>query len=143
MHIIVILAIILGSLILLLGISCCIFGFRTVGVAAGSCAACCQSVIGNVVKGSWFAIMTCLGMKGCFIALIIIGVLVLSGIGIYFLVNSEWFQSVIQWFKDIPNLFNSITSTNNSTKGFQYFYAWPSNNSFINNVKQTNGFLQW
>ena len=143
MHIIVILAIILGSLILLLGISCCIFGFRQVGVAAGSCAACCQSIIGNVVKGSWFAIMTCLGMRGCFIALIIIGLLVLSVIGIYFLVNSEWFQSVIQWFKDIPKLFNSITATINSTDAFQYFYTWPNNISFTNNTKQANGFLQW
>ena len=32
-------------------------GFGCTGVYAGSCAACCQAEIGNVVAGSWFAIL--------------------------------------------------------------------------------------
>ena len=96
---IVILGIILGSLLVLMGLTCCILGFRPVGIAGGSCAACCQSIIGNVVKGSCFAIMTCLAMRGCFIALIIVGLLTLIGIGIYLMINSEWFQSACTWIK--------------------------------------------
>ena len=87
MEALIVLALVLGSFAVLVGLSCCIFGFRPIGVAAGSCAACCQSVIGNVVKGSCFAIATCLAMRGCFIALIIVGLLVLVGVGIYLLIN--------------------------------------------------------
>ena len=65
-------ALVLGSFEILIGLSCCLFGFRPIGVAAGSCAACCQSAIGNVVKGSCFAIATYLAMKGFFIALFFI-----------------------------------------------------------------------
>ncbi len=113
MAILVILAIILGGIIFLLGLSSCIFGFRPIGVAANSCAACCQSCIGNVAKGSCFAIMTCLGMRGCFIAFIIIGLLILAGVGIYCLVTSEWFQSIFA----SNQLIFSISSMN-SHKGF-------------------------
>ena len=101
----IIIGILIGIIFLVIGISCCIFGFRPVGIAANSCAACCQSSIGNVVKGSCFAIMTCLGMKGCFIAMIIIGLILLVIMGIYFMINSEWFQNFIEWCKDDIELF--------------------------------------
>ena len=101
MELIVIIIAVIGAIILLLGVSCCIFGFTPVGVAANSCSACCQSIIGNVVKGSCFAIMTCLAMRGCFIALIIVGLLVLAGVGIYYMINSDWFQGICDWIQDI------------------------------------------
>ena len=105
MEIIAIIGIVIGSIILLTGLCCCIFGFRILGVAGGSCAACLQSTIGNVVKGSCFAIMTCLGMKGCFIAMIIIGLIVLIIFGIYEMINSEWFQNIIEWFENAGDSF--------------------------------------
>ena len=92
METLAILAIVIGSFAILVGLSVCLFGFRPVGVAAGSCAACCQSIIGNVVKGSCFAMMTCLAMRGVFIALIKIGLLVLAGVGIYLMINSQWLE---------------------------------------------------
>ena len=100
MELIVIIIAVVGGIILLLGILCCIFGFTPVGVAANSCAACCQSVIGNVVKGSCFAIMTCLAMRGFFKAMIIVGLLVLAGVGIYYMINSDWFQGIYEWIQD-------------------------------------------
>ena len=45
----------------------CIFplmGFTVCGIAAGSLAACCQSAIGDVVAGSWFAWMQSIGALG-------------------------------------------------------------------------------
>ena len=104
MELIVIIVTLLGAIIFLLGISCYLFGFTPVGVAANSCAACCQSIIGNVVKGSCFAIMTCLAMRGCFIALIILGLLVLAGVGIYFMVNSDWFRGICDWIQNITSM---------------------------------------
>ena len=98
METIIIIGIIIGSIILLLGLSCIIFGFRNVGVAAGSCAAYTQSLIGNVVRGSCFTIMTCLGMRGCFILMIIIGIIILISFGIYYMIKSEWFQDIQNWF---------------------------------------------
>ena len=100
----IVIAIVLGSLLLLLGISCYLFGFRSIGIAAHSFASCCQSLIGNVVKGSCFAIMTCLGMRGCFVLMAVIGVVTLVSIGIYLLINSEWIQSSCNWVK---NFFSS------------------------------------
>ena len=103
----IVVGIVIGVIILFTGLSCCIFGFRTLGVAAGSCAACCQSAIGNVVKGSCFALMTCLAMRGCFMALIIIGLIVLGIFGIYAMINSvgELFQYFGEWAK---NLFTRV-----------------------------------
>ena len=105
MELIIIIIIIIAAIIFLFGLSCCIFGFRTVGVAAGSCAACCQSTIGNVVKGSCFAIMTSLGMRGCFVIMIIVGIVVLAYFGIYSIINSEWLQDVIDWFEKFGDSF--------------------------------------
>ncbi len=137
MGVFVILGIIFGSFLVLMGLSCCIFGFRPFGVASGSCAACCQSSIGNVVKGSCFAIMTCLSMRGCFVALIIIGLLVLIGIGIYLMINAEWFQSACSWVKNIPSSFGIKAST----EVFQYAYSRTKKILFSNRTINTKGFL--
>ena len=104
MEVFVIAIIVLGSFLLLLGLCCYLFGFRSVGIAAHSCASCCQSLIGNVVKGSCFAIMTCLGMRGCFILMVAIGIITLVSIGIYQMINSEWFQSSCNWVQNIFSL---------------------------------------
>ena len=103
MSLIIIIGIIIAAIIFLIGLSCYIFGFRSVGVAAGSCAASCQSCIGNVVKGSCFAIMTSLGMRGCFVIMIVIGIVALASFGIYSIITSEWFQHIINWFGDSFN----------------------------------------
>ena len=95
MEVIVIIGLVVGGIIFLLGLSCCIFGFGPVGVAASSCAACCQSCIGNVVSGSCFAILTSLGMRGCFVGMIIIGLLILIGFGIYYLIEETEIFSLI------------------------------------------------
>ena len=143
MEVLVILAIVLGSLMLIIGLSCCIFGFRRVGVAFGSCAACCQSAIGNVVEGSCFAKMTCLGMKGCFIRLIIVGLLVLLGIGIYLMINSEWFQFAWIWVK---YFFSSLCLKVISMivkEHFKYAYIWAGHNSFSKDVNNNKRFLHY
>ena len=144
MEAIVILALVLGSLTLLIGISVCIFGFRPVGVAAGSCAACCQSAIGNVVKGSCFALMTCLAMRGCFIALISIGVLVLAAVGIYLLINSEWFYSACAWVSSIPSSVSLKASSITVREQLRYAYDLARNATFSlsNGGNITKGFLQ-
>ena len=108
-----IIVIVLGSMLLLLGLSCYLIGFRTLGVAANSLASCCQSCIGNVVKGSCFAIMTCLAMRGCFILIAVLGLILLASIGIYLMINSEWFESACNWVK---NLFHSDAT--DEIKGF-------------------------
>ena len=97
----IIILIIIAAVIFLIGLSCYLIGFRTMGIVDGSCAACCQSIIGNVVAGSCFAILTSLGMKGCFIAMIVIGIVALAILGIYALINSQWFHDVIAWFKSL------------------------------------------
>ena len=100
MEVLVIIGLVVGGIIFLLGLCCCIFGFHPVGVAASSCAACCQSCIGNVVAGSCFAIMTSLGMRGCFVVMIILGLLILIGIGIYLLIQSDVFTDIWDFFFD-------------------------------------------
>ena len=144
MEAIAILALVLGSLTLLIGRSVCIFGFRPVGVAAGSCAACCQSAIGNVVKGSCFALMTCLAMRGCFIALIVIGVLVLVAVGIYLMINSEWFNSACAWVRSIPSSVSLKASTLTVREQLRYAYDLARNATFSlsNGGNITKGFLQ-
>ena len=142
MEALVILALVLGSFIVLVGLSVCIFGFRPIGVAAGSCAACCQSVIGNVVKGSCFAIMTCLAMRGCFIALIIVGLLVLAGVGIYLLINSEWLESACDWVRNILSSADLKASSTLVEEQFRYAYRWARNVSFSKGFNSTKGFLQ-
>ena len=104
MEVFVIILIAVGSFLLLLGLSCYLIGFRSIGIAANSLASCCQSFIGNVAKGSCFAIMTCLGMRGCFILMAALGVIILASIGIYLMINSDWFEEFCNWVK---NLFNS------------------------------------
>ena len=113
--------IVIGAIILLTGLSCCIFGFRTVGVAAGSCAACCQSAIGNVVRGSCFALMTSLAMRGCFIAMIVIGLIALAIFGIYAMINSEWFQEALDWFQKVGAWFSNVG------EWFQNLGEWAKN----------------
>ncbi len=137
MGVFVILAIIFGTLLVLMSLSCMLFGFRSVGVAAGSCAACCQSIIGNVVKGSCFAIMTCLAMRGCFIALLIVGLLVLIGVGIYLMINSEWFQSACNWVKSTSPSFG----IKGSSEVFKYAYSWTTKIAFSNYTNNSKGFL--
>ena len=141
METLVILALVLGSFALLIGLSCCLFGFRPVGVAAGSCAACCQSAIGNVVKGSCFAIATCLAMRGCFIALIIIGLLVLAGVGIYLLINSEWLDSACDWVQNFISSSGLKASSTLVEAQFRYAYRWARNASFSKSLNATKGFL--
>ena len=137
MGVFVILAIIFGTLLVLMSLSCMLFGFRSVGVAAGSCAACCQSIIGNVVKGRSFAIMTCLAMRGLFIALLIVGLLVLIGVGIYLMINSEWFQSACNWVKSISSSFG----IKGSSEVFKYAYSWTTKIVFSNYTNHSKGFL--
>ena len=143
MEMIVILGIILGSLLVLMGLTCCILGFRPVGVAGGSCAACCQSIIGNVVKGSCFAIMTCLAMRGCFIALIIVGLLTLIGIGICLMINSEWFQSACTWIKNIPSTVGIKASSQAFIEQLQNYHSWTKKIEDSKNTNKIKGFLQW
>ena len=102
---VIIIGIIIAAIIFLIGLSCYLFGFRTIGVAAGSCAAFCQSLIGNVVRGSYFAIMTCLGMTGCFIKMMVIGIVALVCFIIYFIITSEWGNKIIAWFESIGGSF--------------------------------------
>ena len=132
---IVILGIILGSLLVLMGLTCCILGFRPVGVAGGSCAACCQSIIGNVV--------TCLAMRGCFIALIIVGLLTLIGIGIYLMINSEWFQSACTWIKNIPSTVGIKASSQAFIEQLQNYHSWTKKIEGSKNTNKIKGFLQW
>jgi len=141
MEALVILALVLGSFTVLVGLSASIFGFRPIGVAAGSCAACCQSVIGNVVKGSCFAIMTCLAMRGCFIALIIVGLLVLAGVGIYLLINSEWLASAYDWVRKILSSADLKASSTLVEEQIRYSYRWARNVSFSKVFNSTKGFL--
>ena len=143
MEALVVLAVVIGSFAVLLGLTCCICGFRPVGIAAGTCAACCQSVIGNVVKGSCFAVMTCLAMRGCFIALIIVGLLVLAGVGIYLLINSDWLDSVCDWVQDIVSSVDLKVSQTTMEEQFRFAYSWIRNASFSNSLNSTKGFLQW
>jgi len=119
MEVILIVGIVIAAIILFIGLSCCIIGFHPVGVAAGSLAACCQSLIGNVVKGSCFAIMTCLSMRGCFIAMIIIGALALVGFGIYAMVTSEWFQQLANVGESLQEAYDWAKNvTSKSSKKF-------------------------
>ena len=119
MEVILIVGIVISAIILFIGLSCCIIGFHPVGVAAGSLAACCQSLIGNVVKGSCFAIMTCLSMRGCFIAMIIIGALALVGFGIYAMVTSEWFQQLANVGESLQEAYDWAKNvTSKSSKKF-------------------------
>ena len=54
-------------------------GFTTIGIKAASIAAGIQSGIGNVVAGSWFAIMTSLGMTGVFATTATVGAIIGTG----------------------------------------------------------------
>ena len=116
MEVFIIIAIIVGSIIFLLGLFAFIFGFTYIGIAGHSCASCCQSLIGNVVAGSCFAIMTSLGMKGCFIIMIIIGLLILLSIGIYYLINSGWIQDS---YYSVKEFFSNI-----NLPDFNEFFNW-------------------
>ena len=142
METLAILAIVIGSFAILVGLSVCLFGFRPVGVAAGSCAACCQSIIGNVVKGSCFALMTCLAMRGVFIALIKIGLLVLAGVGIYLMLNSKWLESAYDWVKDFASSLGHKTSSITVEKQLRDTYGWFRNVSLTKCFNTTKGFLQ-
>ena len=63
-----------------------LFGFRGVGIAARSIASLFQKVIGNVVKGSWFALLTSLGMRGVFPQIVTVGGIIVGiGMGLLFL----------------------------------------------------------
>ena len=111
MALLITIGIIIGVIILIVGLTGRIVGFRTIGVAAGSCAASIQSCIGNVAKRSCFAIMTCLGMRGCFKIMIIIGIIILLIFGIYILISSDWFKYAISWInKNIIDWFKNIFS---------------------------------
>ena len=107
MEVIAIIAIVLGSFFLLFGLCCCLIGFRGYGVADGSCAACCQSSIGNVNAGSCFAVLTCLGMKRCFILMILIGLIILISIGIYYLIEYELIRNAY-YYITASSTFQSI-----------------------------------
>ena len=54
-------------------------GFGTIGIGASSFAAGIQAGIGNVVAGSWFAIMTSLGMTGVFATTAAVGAIIGGG----------------------------------------------------------------
>lgn len=54
-------------------------GFGSIGIAGSSIAAGIQSGIGNVVAGSWFAIMTSLGMTGVFATTATVGAIIGTG----------------------------------------------------------------
>ena len=79
MEVFAIIGLVVGGIIFLLGLFFRFLGFRTIGVAARSCAACCQHYIGNVVRGGYFALMTSFGMRGYFFGMIKIGLLILIG----------------------------------------------------------------
>ena len=150
-----ILALVLGSFAVLIGLTIYIWGFRPIGIAAGSCAACCQSAIGNVVKGSCFAIMTCLAMRGYFIALTIVGLLILTGVGIYLLINSHWFKSACDWVQNIVSSKDHKASPIIMEEKFRNVYSRIRNISFSNGLSRirnisfsnglnsTKGFLHW
>ena len=57
-------------------------GFGIIGIKASSIAAGIQAGIGNVVAGSWFAIMTSLGMKGVFATTAAVGAIIGGGGGL-------------------------------------------------------------
>ena len=137
-----VLALVIGSFFVLVGLSCCLFGFRPIGVAANSCAASCQSVIGNAVKGSCFDIATCLAMRGCFIAFTIIGLLVLAGVGIYLLLNSEWLESACDWVQNFVSSVELKASSTIAEEQFRYAFGLARNVSFSKGFKATKGFLQ-
>jgi len=149
MEVILLIIIVLGSFLLLFGICCIIFGFRTFGIAARSCASCCQSIIGNVVKGSCFAIMTSLGMRGCFILIIILGLLMLIFVCIYYVISSPWFTNFCDWIDDdfwhsildficnIGNFFHNLwTSISDFITDIGNFFhnLWTSISDFISNI---------
>ena len=54
-------------------------GFGIIGIKASSIAAGIQAGIGNVVAGSWFAIMTSLGMTGVFATTAAVGAIIGGG----------------------------------------------------------------
>ena len=130
MEVFIIIALVVGSCLLLLGLGCYLLGFRSIGIASHSIASCCQSFIGNVVRGSCFAIMTCLGMRDFFILMAIVGLVVLSCIVIYLIINSGWLQSFCNWIK---NFFNSEEI--NDIKGFLKWQLRKSISPSLTNIR--------
>ena len=65
-------------------------GFTALGVAARSIASCCQSCIGLVAKGSWFALLQSLAATRILTQpVVFIGVAVL-GVFVYIMVHVLW-----------------------------------------------------
>ena len=101
----------------------CIFplmGFTVCGIAAGSLAACCQSAIGNVVAGSWFAWMQSIGALGhpkyCGIT-VILG-FVLGGVlgAVIFTQNPDLVTEAMQDSAEtICEAFNAYNGTNSTS----------------------------
>jgi hypothetical protein len=81
-------------------------------------------------------------MRGCFIALIIVGLLVLAGVGIYLLINSEWFESACDWVRSILSSADLKVSSTLVEEKFRYAYRWARNVSFSKGFNSTKGFLQ-
>ena len=105
----------------------CIFplmGFTICGIAAGSLAACCQSAIGDVVAGSWFAWMQSIGALGhplCCGITVILGFILGGVLGAVIFTHdpdlvTEAMQNSAETTCEAFNAFNGTNSTStNST----------------------------
>jgi predicted PurR-regulated permease PerM len=65
--------------------------------------------------------MTSLAMRGCFIAMIVIGLIALAIFGIYAMINSEWFQEALHCFQKVGAWFSNVG------EWFQNLGEWAKN----------------
>lgn len=123
-----------GSMLFCCMLSCLLscLGFEEAGVAAGSCAAAHQSVIGNVAKGTWFALAQSLGatrLLCTWAGLAAIGVIATIVYLVYSNMNKDDFDSAVQWgnettramFNNVTNLVNNIDISEEENKIKQFF----------------------
>lgn len=106
----VVLLVCFGSILLcaLLGL----LGFRSAGIAAGSCASACQSAIGNVAAGSCFALAQSLGATGALVQWACVPIIVAAAtiIGlVYYLYDGDFGAALHQANATTTVIVNNIT----------------------------------
>lgn len=106
----IVLLVCFGSILLcaLLGL----LGFTPAGIAAVSCASACQSAIGNVAAGSWFALLQSLGATGALLNWmclpIIVATVTIIGL-VYYLYDGDFGAAADQVNATTTAIVNNIT----------------------------------